>query len=49
MKLPVGSMNALYVVCKPGYADGANKPKRAVKVQAKPIVTKIRKQEGLYV
>jgi hypothetical protein len=49
MKLISGQMNAMYTVCKPGYADGANKPKRVVKVQAKPVVTKIRKQEGLII
>ena len=49
MKLISGQMNAIYTICKPGYAEGANKPKRVFKVQAKPIVTKIRKQEGLYV
>lgn len=35
MKLPKlisGKMNIPYIICKPGYAEGANKPKRVVKV-----------------
>ena len=49
MKLISGQMNTLYTVCKPGYADGATKPRRAKKSEPKPIVTKIRKQEGLII
>ena len=30
MKLIKGQMNVLYTVCKPGYAEGVNKPKRVV-------------------
>lgn len=35
MKLPKlisGNMNIPYIICKPGYAEGANKPKRVAKV-----------------
>jgi hypothetical protein len=34
-KLISGKMNIPYIVCKPGYADGAKRPKRIVK--AKPF------------
>lgn len=46
-KLISGQMNIPYIKCKAGYADGTNKPKRAVKVEAKQLVIKIRKNEGL--
>lgn len=47
IKLIAGAMNIPYIVCKPGYAEGASKPKRPRKTQPKPLVTKLRKQEGL--
>lgn len=46
-KLIAGQMNIPYIVCKPGYAEGAAKPKRQRKTQPKSLVTKLRKQEGL--
>ena len=49
IKLIAGAMNIPYIVCKPGYAEGAAKPKRQRKAQPKPMVTKLRKQEGLIV
>jgi hypothetical protein len=49
MKLPIGSMNAMYTVCKPGYADGVIKPQRPKKTQPKATVTRLRKQEGLII
>lgn len=49
MKLISGQMNALYTICRPGYADGVTKPQRIKKNESKPIVTKIRKQEGLII
>lgn len=48
-KLIAGQMNIPYIICKPGYAEGSNKPKRERKVKAKQVVTRLRKQEGLYV
>lgn len=32
-KLISGKMNIPYIVCKPGYAEGANKPKRVKKAK----------------
>jgi hypothetical protein len=49
MKLPVGSMNTLYIVCKPGYADGVIKPQRPKKTQPKATVTRLRKQERMII
>lgn len=49
IKLIAGQMNIPYVICKAGYAEGAAKPKRQRKTQPKPLVTKLRKQEGLIV
>lgn len=47
VKLIAGVMNVPYVVCKPGYAEGAIKPRRERKTPVKPPVVKLRKQEGL--
>jgi hypothetical protein len=47
MKLIAGQMNALYIICKPGYAEGVNKPKRAVKAEVKPVSIKIRRNKRL--
>lgn len=47
MKLIKGQQNALYTVCKAGYAEGVMKPRREVKAEVKPLVTKIRKNEPL--
>lgn len=49
MKLIAGKMNALYTICKPGHAEGSNKPIRKRKAQVKAVVIKVRRQEGLYV
>lgn len=49
IKLIAGQMNIPYIICKAGYAEGSNKPKRQRKVEQKQVVTKLRKQEGLYV
>lgn len=47
VKLISGQMNIPYIICKAGYADGSNKPKRAVKAEVKELVTKIRRNEKL--
>lgn len=47
MKLITGKMNAPYIVCKPEYAEGVDKPKRAVKAEVRPQVLKIRRNERL--
>jgi len=47
MKLISGKMNIPYIICKPGYAEGANKPKRAKAPVVKEVVVKIRKNEKL--
>lgn len=49
MKLIAGQMNALYTICKPGHAEGSNKPRRKSKAPPKAVVIKVRRQEGLYV
>jgi hypothetical protein len=46
-KLISGNMNIPYIICKPGYAEGSNKPKRVKKTQPKALVIKVRRQEGL--
>lgn len=46
-KLISGQMNIPYIICKPGYAEGSNKPKRIKKTQPKALVIKVRRQEGL--
>lgn len=39
MKLISGQKNVPYIKCKPGYADGVNKPKRVKVVQLfNPII-----------
>ena len=47
MKLIAGQKNALLTICKPGYAEGVLKPRREVKAEVKPLVTKIRRNERL--
>ena len=47
VKLVAGQMNVLYIFCKPGYAEGSNKPKRVIKGEVKPLITKIRHNEKL--
>lgn len=47
MKLISGQKNALLTICKPGYAEGVQKPYKAAKVEIKPLVIRIRRQEGL--
>lgn len=49
MKLIAGQQNVLYTILKIGYAEGSNKPKRIKVRQSKPVVTKLRKQEGLII
>lgn len=46
-KLISGNMNIPYIVCKPGYAEGSNKPKKEVKKVEKQTVFKVRKNEKL--
>lgn len=48
-KLIAGQQNALYTIVKTGYAEGSNKPKRIKVRQDKPVITKLRKQEGLII
>jgi hypothetical protein len=45
-KLVPGKMNVPYVVCKPGYAEGANKPKRIIEPKPFNPVIKLRKNLG---
>lgn len=45
IKLVSGQMNVPYIICKPGYADGANKPRRVKKVEVFNPVIKLRKSE----
>lgn len=45
LKLISGQMNVPYIVCKPGYAEGSNKPKRIKKVQVFNPVIKLRRFE----
>lgn len=47
MKLISGKMNVLYIICKPGYAEGVNKPKRQAKIVTKEVSIKVRRQERL--
>ena len=47
MKLIPGQKNALYIVCKPGYAEGVNKPKRVKPAVTKAIEIKVRRNEPL--
>ena len=51
MKLPKlisGQMNVLYIICKPGFAEGSRHPKKRLEKRIeKPIVTKMRKNERL--
>ena len=49
MKLIAGQMNTMYTIVKAGYAEGSNKPKRIKVRQSKPVITKLRKQEGLII
>lgn len=52
MKLPKlisGQMNIPYIICKAGYAEGSNKPKRERRAKVKPLVFKVRRQEGLVI
>lgn len=44
-KLIAGQMNIPYIVCKPGYALGVNKPKRVLKAKLFNPVIKLRKSE----
>lgn len=46
-KLISGKMNVPYIVCKPGYAIGSNKPKRVAQKETKALVTKLRVNEKL--
>lgn len=45
IKLIAGKMNVPYIICKAGYADGTNKPKRIKKVVPFNAVIKLRKAE----
>lgn len=45
MKLIKGMKNVPYIKCKPGYAIGANKPKRVIKPKPFNAVIKLRKSE----
>lgn len=47
MKLIAGQRNALLTICKPGYAEGVLKPQRVVKLEVKPLVIKVRRNERL--
>ena len=47
IKLIPGNMNIPYIQCKAGYAEGSNKPRRVVKQEVKPMITKLRKNEKL--
>lgn len=45
MKLIAGQKNIPYIKCKPGYAEGSNKPKRVIKPKLFNPVIKLRKLE----
>lgn len=46
-KLIAGEMNIPYIICKPGFADGVQRPRKEVAPVVKLIVTKLRKNEKL--
>ncbi len=47
-RLIMGQMNVPFIILKPNYAHGVNRPKRVLIKQVKPIITKLRKAEGVY-
>ncbi len=44
-KLISGQMNVPYIICKVGYAEGSNKPKRVVTPKPFNPVIKLRRSE----
>ena len=45
VKLIMGKMNAPYIICKPGYAEGVLRPKRVVKAKPFNQLVILRKNE----